>query len=199
MVDTDISTLTSIQTVHANPLRDYVAPGKIFELPGFQMVSILRDGADQNVLHVSFSYDVVDRDTNQLCKSDCRLEFDLGMHCLPTKLDQSYKCGFREIIHKWYQKWTRMEEGSYRVEQFTETKTVVDAALNHLLRIKSERNISTSNLPETDFTLSAFGFPEPPGVEWKKPFPWYLVAAAAGTICLGVFFFLRARARRLKG
>ena len=43
---------------------------------------------------------------------------------------------------------------------------------------------------EAEFTLSAFGFPEPVGVEWKKPTPryvWFLVAAGAFA-AIAVFF-----------
>jgi hypothetical protein len=81
------------------------------------------------------------------------------------------------------------------VKHALDTKTVSGTITEHLSRVRSELTISTRDLPESDFTLSAFGFPEPPGVEWKRPFPYYLVAAGVGTLCLGAFFF-RARARR---
>lgn len=57
-------------------------------------------------------------------------------------------------------------------------------------------DLKEADVPESDFTLSAFGLPEPPLPE--RPFPWYLVLAGVGTACLGGFFFLRARARRLR-
>lgn len=37
-----------------------------------------------------------------------------------------------------------------------------------------------ANLPESEFTLSAFGFPEPPGVAWERPTPWWLYGIVAG-------------------
>lgn len=48
-----------------------------------------------------------------------------------------------------------------------------------------------------NFTLTAFGFPEPPGVEWKQPIPLWLWVAGAAFACLilgGVFSWLRSRA-----
>lgn len=57
-------------------------------------------------------------------------------------------------------------------------------------------DLKEADVPESDFTLSAFGLPEPPLPE--RPFPWYLVVSGVGTACLGGFFFLRARARRLR-
>lgn len=49
---------------------------------------------------------------------------------------------------------------------------------------------------DREFTLTAFGLPEPPGVEWKKPTPWYLWAGLAAVVCLilgAVFAWLKRR------
>jgi hypothetical protein len=53
-------------------------------------------------------------------------------------------------------------------------------------------------LPESEFTLSHYGLPEPVGVVWEKRTPvyvWLLVAAGA-LLTLGIFF--RWLARRLR-
>jgi hypothetical protein len=56
---------------------------------------------------------------------------------------------------------------------------------------------SPTKLPPTqDFTLSAFGLPEPPGVEWKRPIPWWVWVAGAGTVLLiagAIFRWLKGR------
>jgi hypothetical protein len=56
------------------------------------------------------------------------------------------------------------------------------------------------NLPsDEEFTLSAFGLPEPPGVEWRRPTRWYLWVGAAGIAAIvlaGGFVWLRQRRRR---
>jgi hypothetical protein len=49
---------------------------------------------------------------------------------------------------------------------------------------------------EREFTLSAFGLPEPVGVEWERPVRWYLWLTLAGVVCLvagGVFYWLSRR------
>ena len=58
-------------------------------------------------------------------------------------------------------------------------------------------NLVLSPVPPdmTEFTLSAFGLPEPPGVTWPKPTPWYLWAAVAAAVCLVLAFVLRWLAR----
>ncbi|GIW85246.1 MAG: hypothetical protein KatS3mg107_0906 [Gemmataceae bacterium] len=51
-------------------------------------------------------------------------------------------------------------------------------------------------LDESEFRLSAFGLPEPVGVEWERPVRWYLWLMLAGVVCLlagGVFYSLSRR------
>jgi hypothetical protein len=64
-------------------------------------------------------------------------------------------------------------------------------------RIRYEVTLSQpTRLPsDREFTLSAFGLPEPPGLG-RAPTPWYLWAAVLGFVCLGLAVFLRWRARR---
>jgi hypothetical protein len=49
---------------------------------------------------------------------------------------------------------------------------------------------------DEEFTLSAFGLPEPPGLEWKRPIPWYLWLALAGLVCLALAVVLRTMMKR---
>ena len=60
-----------------------------------------------------------------------------------------------------------------------------------------EEFVSIPKMDPAEFRLSAFGLPEPVGVEWKKPTPrylWFLVAAGA-FVALAVGFRLLARRR----
>jgi hypothetical protein len=50
--------------------------------------------------------------------------------------------------------------------------------------------------PESDFTLSAFGLPEPYGVVWKKPIPWYLWFIGIALVFLTLGWFFRRRVQR---
>jgi hypothetical protein len=50
--------------------------------------------------------------------------------------------------------------------------------------------------PESDFTLSAFGLPEPYGVVWKKPIPWYLWFIGSGVSFLALGWYFRRRIQR---
>ena len=53
-----------------------------------------------------------------------------------------------------------------------------------------------SSVPESEFTLSAFGLPEPNGVKWNTGTPWYVWLFAAAGVTLLAAFVLRRLARR---
>jgi hypothetical protein len=50
--------------------------------------------------------------------------------------------------------------------------------------------------PVEEFTLSAFGMPEPPGITWKKPTPVYTWVIAAAALCGTLAFLFRYLAKR---
>jgi hypothetical protein len=54
-----------------------------------------------------------------------------------------------------------------------------------------------ADLQDKEFTLSAFGLPEPAEMEGRSPTRWYLWAAVAGMVCLalGVTFRWRSKQR----
>ncbi len=56
-----------------------------------------------------------------------------------------------------------------------------------------------ANVPESHFTLSAFGLPEPKGITWREPSRWHLWFIAAGIIAAGVGLALHRARRRAKG
>jgi hypothetical protein len=59
-----------------------------------------------------------------------------------------------------------------------------------------EYDLHEGDVPEREFTLGAFGFPEPGGAtQAPRPTPWYLWFAIAGAVSLavGIIFFRRAR------
>jgi hypothetical protein len=56
--------------------------------------------------------------------------------------------------------------------------------------------------PDEDFRLTAFGIPEPPGIEWKRPTPWWFWVAGGGIVLIGfgaLFYWLKARSARSTG
>jgi len=60
-------------------------------------------------------------------------------------------------------------------------------------------DIREGDVPESDFVLSAFGLPEPPGFEGKRPTRWYLWVGLAGIGCLVLSAVFAWRKRRAVG
>jgi hypothetical protein len=59
-------------------------------------------------------------------------------------------------------------------------------------------DLEEADVPEREFTLSAFGIREPQGITWEEPSRWYLwfIALAVASLAVGAFF--RWRVRRQK-
>ena len=81
-----------------------------------------------------------------------------------------------------------------------QTSTAVSGSPNWSMETSTETDFDidpTADLPESEFTLSAYGLPEPVGVEWKKPTPRYVwfLAAAGLFVALAVGFRMLARRR----
>jgi hypothetical protein len=76
-------------------------------------------------------------------------------------------------------------------------KRVKNAAKGDESEFRYEFGLKEADVPESDFTLSAFGLPEPGGV--RRPIPWYLWAALLGVVCLSAAALLQWRARRRAG
>ena len=64
-------------------------------------------------------------------------------------------------------------------------------------RIELNHGIPNALPPETDFTLSAFGLPEPFGVTWERPTPWWLYALISAGMLFVVAVIVSFRKRRL--
>lgn len=65
-----------------------------------------------------------------------------------------------------------------------------------LTRTEFELEVPDRLPSDEEFTLTAFGLPEPPGLEWKKPTPWYLWLGFAAIGCLITGVAIRMLGRR---
>lgn len=85
-------------------------------------------------------------------------------------------------------------------KRYTEVRDVTNEGVGRsVARYVTEIDYSEpSPLPsDEEFTLTAFGLPEPPGVVWKKPTPswlWGTLAGVALLVVAGVFGWLKRRA-----
>lgn len=189
-------TFSKIITVLLIPNNKEIEPWKIGELPGFRLHSISAEGPRQNILRVNFDFEAVDAQRKKNGVANCVLDFDLDAKCYPVKSHQVLKIGAEETVLDWSSDLKQKSEKEYELKLVSHLKTISNSKTTRFEETEKEAILSLDDPPERDFTLSAFGLPEAPGIEWKKPFPWYLVFAGIGTVCVGVFFFLRSRAKR---
>lgn len=105
----------------------------------------------------------------------------------------------RSLIHRRFE----FKEGSDRHLLATHSKTNIKGKEKESFDIISEADIQTEerpDLPSREFTLSAFGLPEPKGIVWEDGgSPWYLWFTAVGILCLcaGALLWRRVRRRKL--
>lgn len=169
---------------------------EITSIPGFKLLSAA-EAANGRKLEVKFSYPFrVSEAIKGPC--ECAVVFDLDAFGLPVEFTERSDLGDAESFYsnvtsiakagrrKYSHTITRREEYKYQgkaIQAETTTGTVV-TTLGHV--------------PETEFTLTAFGFPEPAGVTWERPTPVYvwLLAAAGGFGALAVLFRRLARRRQ---
>lgn len=64
------------------------------------------------------------------------------------------------------------------------------------VEFKYQLELQEREIPEQDFRLSAFGFPEPHGITWDDGPRWYLWFIAAAVVCLAVGAYFRYRVHR---
>ena len=160
------------QNLHVRLIRKKgVEPWKIEELPGFRLQSISAEGPRQNILHVSFDYQVEDSEREKTGVANCEMDFDLESNCYPVKSHQVWKNGDEVTTLDWTKTMKKLSEKEYEEKSITRLKKTINAVVTPLEETEDEAHLSL-DAPEREFTLSAFGLPEPPGIEWEKPFPW---------------------------
>mgnify|MGYP001116249113 CR=1 FL=1 len=82
------------------------------------------------------------------------------------------------------------------VEDKTPTTAPAEGLRPKKVRRQYDFQVPTRLPDTTQFTLSAFGLPEPPGVTWRKPTPWYLWVTGIGVALVGVGVVVRRALQR---
>ncbi len=77
-----------------------------------------------------------------------------------------------------------------KIKSITGDKTAFDRRKESSFSYSDEQEA-----PESSFSLTFFGMPEPNGVVWPKPTPWYLWFSAAGLVCLAFMVWFRRKSK----
>ncbi len=172
-------------------------PGELRNIPGFNLLSATeRDGGRKLV--VEFSYTPLDaKGVAGGEVSRCSVVYDLDRYGVPV--EQTERCLRRGTLMESRKTYDVERAGAEFVIRTSYKATYTsDGKVTYGRSSDTRTVVKLGALPETEFTLSAFGLPEPVGVTWEKPTPLYvwLLAAAGGCAVLALLLRLPVRRRQ---
>jgi hypothetical protein len=173
----------------------------LFDSPDFKVVNVAPEGVQsEELVRMTFTYSPKDKAKERLRG---------GWIVLDHNHDWVIRRGEIELV---FDAKTKVKQTF--VEEYKEgsghhpipTKNSLKATVLEDGRITYEyEGVGTSNLyeqqfvPESEFTLSAFGLPEPAWLKPKNKRSWYLWAGLAGVLCLVSAGIVRWAKRRPSG
>lgn len=178
---------------------------ELFQLPGFKVTSVA-PGSRAGLVAVGFESSVpgVTTETNgrvEASSGDGRatgtLVFDSGASWLPVRVEQ--RATFPDGSHSEFlcdRVMTLGDDAISYMTTITESDTLKSKLLRHQRREIRGRLEFVKDLPESEFTLTAYGLPEPPGVDWNARPRYYVWLAVLGIACVLLAFASRKLLRR---
>jgi hypothetical protein len=143
-----------------------------------------------------FSYNAKPRRSPESTRSVCRFELDPGFHSLPASVTQTLQgSGGRE---SWTCTctWEQQDRKHYKFTKSTEFEFQSSAkATKTTNAVVSRSAISLDALPDSEFRLSAYGLPEPPGFQRARP-PLYVWLLGGAGACFALFVAFRILSSR---
>ena len=173
----------------------YVTIKALSQMRGYKLdeINTVENG---KYLSLAFSYDVT-VGVGQTVRSTCEMQFDLSMNSALTKLNEKFTTTSGVITKSYMAKYTVIGENLVVRETIRSLDLVVKGVVRVHDRDTVADHVRFENIGDSDFTLSAFGLPEPPGYEAPRtPLYVWLIAVAAVCFVLTVGFRLLARRRR---
>jgi hypothetical protein len=161
--------LPAVQTV----ANDVIVIARLREEPGFKLVSAVEDTAKGQIV-IEFSHQVpkvwsFDGKRSSAGTARSTLTLDAQNCCLPIRFTQSLSAHAGERQNFLLTQENRVSDGRpsrtvTRIRRTFTDGTVVVGDREELVDTKYRYE----EVREADFTLTAFGLPEPPGIEWEK-------------------------------
>jgi hypothetical protein len=168
------------------------APAQLATLPGFTLRRLAI--ADDRRIEVEFSYRVrIGKFPD--ATADCRAVYDLSQYGLPVEHTETYPSGKFVSRQRTTTAVCGPSDGPFSVRRTTVTSQERDGKAVSSEESASDQTLTPGPVPAGEFTLTAFGLPEPPGMdEPGTPVAvWLAVAAAVG---FGLFLLARWARRR---
>jgi hypothetical protein len=176
---------------------------ELYQSAGFQLIDVSPEGGDKSeaLVRVTFRYTPKDPSNDWQRSGVVVLDPSRDWVIRRTELEEEQQVGKVKVTGKYTGRIDYKESGEQHVIK-SETRHRIwnnGALVNEITLLSEIERRPRKSIPESEFTLSAFGLPEP---HWARPKskPWYLWFAIAGLVCLslgaGVAFVKRRRAAR---
>jgi hypothetical protein len=187
-------------------LNDFIHPDQLQDRPDLVIESATEDERVRRAI-VNFSYErpdvsKFDGTAAKTVRAKVRstLTLDAEHYYLPVELHQTMEA--HGEVHDFLATQEFTFESGKPVRELDRVCWKVTAGPRTLVNSEtvSETRFEFRPVSESEFTLSAYGFPEPRGVNWhSRPIiPRYIWALAIGVGCLILYVIMRVRSARRK-
>lgn len=166
--------------------------------PNFQLLNIVGYGPDMSQVRVEYRNTFRDDGLQKDYPAMGWVIFDPGRYWAPCQF--SFTFGDSEGQTTRERKDSFISDSRYPFVQKSEMKEVIRSGKEAEERIIDHEIHFGDDVKEMEFTLSAFGLPEPVGVVWEKSTPryiWFLVAAGILAVLAVGFRYLVRRQRTI--
>lgn len=172
-------------------------------LPGLEIESISDGKPPLSQVELNFTYENPkvarlnsEKPEHTSAKVRCKLMLDSEHHFVPLLLHED-ATAFGQS-HTFVATRNYVFENGLPTRVKANSRLTVRAGQSNLIDREEveESTYDYRSVPESEFTLTAYGFPEPSGVDWNsRRIPLYAVVMIAGVVLLVSFVALRARRR----
>jgi hypothetical protein len=179
----------------------YVGLPELYQSAGFELIDVSPEEGDNSdgLVRVTFRYAPKDPTKDWQRSGVVVLDPSRDWVIRRTELEEKRQVGNIKVTGKYTGRIDYKENGDQHVIKAETRKKIWNngTVVNEITMLGESELRPRKSIPESEFTLSAFGLPEP---HWARPKskPWYLWFAIAGLVCLslggGVAWVKRRRA-----
>lgn len=177
----------------SNDRNDIIVVGDLGNRPGTTITGATVEPSGR--VAVSFEHDLASANGDKVAgkvRARSVLTFDTAHFYLPVEYNETYTEASK--VHTFRKVWQNEFEGDFCKRFVCTTTNKVTAGGSVLTNMEMVDTIDCryGPLPAREFTLSAFGFPEPPGLPARNTgWPTYVWALIVAGVCAAIVFGLR--------
>ncbi len=171
---------------------------ELFDTPSFRLLSCGSSPSDPAVVRVQFESTppTVDKKPQAQLNGWCDLDPQVGWSIRGVEISVNYPIQSTKVrtdIKSTLDENGFVRIGEERQEIWVKSGNTLDS---HRTQLNTYKIWQDRDIPEREFSLSAYGLPEPPGITFARPTPtyvWFLLGAAGFTVLAIAFRWLARR------